>query len=289
MANWSTNHSPRLLAGKEDFALNETLLKTVQKSLDAGGLQDYSGGVAKSLALKLGARILIGEFTDGERLPAERHLAEEFAVSRTTLRRGLDILEDSGLIARRPGSGTFISFHNQPEPAQNAGEFPVANNLETIIEADDGLTIDIAETAQMTSPLELNVVRSILEPEIARLAVINMSNKDISKMGKIIERMEMISTDATAFSRCDEELFLCLAAGVHNPLLSSLYKMVIIVRRDSSGVENRQKTLSPNRIREYKKRHQSLYKAIRTRDIESAVEFIKLHITDVQRDLMRDV
>jgi DNA-binding FadR family transcriptional regulator len=272
--------------------LDEALSKWAQQSVDRDFLPGVPNSVAKSLALRLRARILVGEFKEGQRLPAERFLSEEFDVSRTTLRRALEILENIGLIARRPGSGTFINHRMQVRAGagDNGAEHSSSPHPEpsTADHTIDGLLFNIVDITAMTSPLELIVVRSILEPEIARLAVINMSSKDIARLGAIVERMDAITTDASAFSRCDEDFYMCLAEGTRNPLVTALYKMVTIVRRGSSLIETREKSLSPNRIREYKKKHQSLYLAIRSRDIESAVEFIKLQMTEIQRDLMRD-
>ncbi len=42
-------------------------------------------------------------------LPAERDLAEEFAVSRITVRKALDGLVNEGLLTRRQGAGTFVA------------------------------------------------------------------------------------------------------------------------------------------------------------------------------------
>lgn len=42
-------------------------------------------------------------------LPPERDLAEEFAVSRITVRKALDGLVDEGLLTRRQGAGTFVN------------------------------------------------------------------------------------------------------------------------------------------------------------------------------------
>ena len=41
-------------------------------------------------------------------LPAERDLAEEFGVSRITVRKAIDGLVNEGLLSRRQGSGTFV-------------------------------------------------------------------------------------------------------------------------------------------------------------------------------------
>lgn len=44
-----------------------------------------------------------------EALPAERELAEEFQVSRVTVRKALDGLVNEGLLSRRQGAGTWVA------------------------------------------------------------------------------------------------------------------------------------------------------------------------------------
>jgi GntR family transcriptional regulator len=57
----------------------------------------------------LSQRIKDQSYPPGSRLPPENHLAEEFSVSRATVRSALDMLAASGMIVRRQGVGTFIS------------------------------------------------------------------------------------------------------------------------------------------------------------------------------------
>jgi DNA-binding GntR family transcriptional regulator len=59
----------------------------------------------------LAEAIAIGELASGERLPAERELAERVGVSRMTLRQALGSLERRGLVERRVGrrGGTFVA------------------------------------------------------------------------------------------------------------------------------------------------------------------------------------
>lgn len=54
-------------------------------------------------------RIRAGEFPGGAPLPTEQRLCEAYGVSRITVRRALDSLLASGLIARRQGVGTFVN------------------------------------------------------------------------------------------------------------------------------------------------------------------------------------
>ena len=62
----------------------------------------------------LRARILAGEWQPGDRLPAEFQLCEDFATSRITIRRALQILQHELLIQRQQGCGTFVG----PMPAR---------------------------------------------------------------------------------------------------------------------------------------------------------------------------
>lgn len=50
-----------------------------------------------------------GKWKIGDRIPAERELAETFGVSRMTLRQAVQTLVDEGILERRVGAGTFVA------------------------------------------------------------------------------------------------------------------------------------------------------------------------------------
>lgn len=54
-------------------------------------------------------QILNGELKAGDKLPPERELAQILDVSRNSVREGLRILENMGVIASQQGSGNYIS------------------------------------------------------------------------------------------------------------------------------------------------------------------------------------
>ncbi len=62
-----------------------------------------------SLATTLTALIEGGQLSEGDRLPSERQLAEQFSVSRQTVRRALAELAEARLIESRPGLGTYVA------------------------------------------------------------------------------------------------------------------------------------------------------------------------------------
>jgi GntR family transcriptional regulator len=61
-----------------------------------------------ALAKILRDAIQRGEFSPGERLPAERDLADKFNASRTTVRLALSALKSQGLIGSGQGQGTYV-------------------------------------------------------------------------------------------------------------------------------------------------------------------------------------
>lgn len=65
--------------------------------------------VAARLAARIRERILGGALTPGVALPAERELASQFGVNRSSVREALRQLEASGLVQTRHGGGTRVA------------------------------------------------------------------------------------------------------------------------------------------------------------------------------------
>jgi GntR family transcriptional regulator len=71
--------------------------------------------------LLLRQRLLDGVYDTDEPLPGENALAQEYGVSRLTVRRALDTLSSEGLVSRRQGRGTFAQAPSQlSAPQQGA-------------------------------------------------------------------------------------------------------------------------------------------------------------------------
>ena len=65
--------------------------------------------LAESLAQRLRAFIDEQRLQPGERLPAERQLAQQLTVSRSSLREALQKLISEGVLISRRGGGNFIA------------------------------------------------------------------------------------------------------------------------------------------------------------------------------------
>ena len=190
----------------------------------------------------------------------------ELGVARNTVREALDVLENSNVIRRRPGSGSFVTYHSDGQNAETANS-----------------------VADETSPLDHLVVRGILEPEMVRLAVINMTPRMITKLSETLSQIEAITTDVDGFITLEEAIYTQIADGTGNPLLASCYRLTMETYRHSFRTKLRRRNLTPRRMQDYQKRYNTLFNAIASRDVASAVEFIKLHLVEEQKLLLQDV
>ena len=92
-------------------------------------------------------RIRAGEFPGSAPLPTEQRLCETYGVSRITVRRALDSLLASGLIARRQGVGTFIN-----DPAETVKSLKLIGSLDDIAAYSAHLAYRILAKETTTAP-----------------------------------------------------------------------------------------------------------------------------------------
>jgi DNA-binding FadR family transcriptional regulator len=222
------------------------------------------GATVKYVIETLSTRIVTQEYATEERLPSERQLAQELGVARNTVREALDQLEARGMIRRRAGSGSFVTY----DP--------------------DGQGEALSPVASETGPLQLQVMRGIIEPEMVRLAIVNMSPKQIEALSVVLSKMEAVQTDAAAFVRLEEEFHRLLAEGTGNPLLIACYNLVLDARRQSFRTAMYRRHLTPTRIAIYQQGYNGLFNALAARDIEEASEFMKLALIEDQRLLLQE-
>lgn len=223
------------------------------------------GATVQIVVDTLFARIKSEEYPMDTRLPSERTLASELGVARNTVREALDVLETHSVIRRRAGSGSFVTHRSR---------IPHSMPADTV--------------AEDTSPLDYLVVRGILEPEIVRLAVINMTPRMVAGLSETLSQIEAIQTNVEEFIELEEKLYIQISEGTGNPLLASCYKLAIATYRQSFQTKLRRRALTPKRMQDYQKRYNTLFNAIASRDVASAVEFIKLHLVEEQQLLLQD-
>ncbi len=68
------------------------------------------------IAEELKSRVLSGTYAAGRLLPSESDMSAEFAVSRVTIRKALEVLRDIGLVDARQGFGWFVAGETVRQP-----------------------------------------------------------------------------------------------------------------------------------------------------------------------------
>jgi DNA-binding FadR family transcriptional regulator len=227
----------------------------------------------KEIATRLFARLASGEFPFGTRIPAERDLAETFGDSRATIRQALEFLSVYGIVSRRPGSGTFVAYQRKPRANGNANGHSASQ-------------INVDQLAETASPFAMNVAGSILAPEMTRLATIYMSTRDLADLQSQLHRLEAIVTEAEVFTALEEEFMMAIARGTHNSLIVAMYAILHEVRRHPQWAAARRQALTPAKIKSIQLMFRSLYDAIERRNVETAVEIIKLYVANAHEDMI---
>ncbi len=150
------------------------------------------------IARKLVDYLLAGGFEPGQRLPAERQIAEAFGVGRSAIREALKSLTLLGLLEVRHGDGTYLR--------SAASEF-LPRTIAWGLLLGEQQTLDIVE------------IRSHLEILSARLAAERRDPQVLSRLRESLRRMREAGSDHRAFTEADVEFHLQLSEASHNSAL----------------------------------------------------------------------
>lgn len=215
----------------------------------------------------LKAFIEAGDYAPGDRLPAERELIGALGMTRSTLRRALDELEQAGLIWRHVGKGTFLA-----EPEEETA-------------ADDSLVRDISP---LLTPVKVMRARLSVEPSIAREAALHASGAAVARILQAVERCENAGTWAE-YEACDDAVHLAIAEATDNILLSSLYEQMNRVQRSVAWGKVVRETTRPPRSHSSFAEHRAIAEAIEARHPAAAHDAMRRHISSVSARLFGEI
>lgn len=116
-----------------------------------------------AIADELAQNILNGQLPTGERLPAQRRLAQRLAVTAGTVSHAYAILEQRGLAMARVGDGTYV---RTPEASRLAGHSAIPLDLahNVAIPTEDGQALVQALQRLVANPVSIREVLSY-QPE----------------------------------------------------------------------------------------------------------------------------
>lgn len=198
--------------------------------------------------------ISTGVLKPGDKLPAERKLAEDFNVGRTQVREALHKLEFYGIIKTLPQSGSII------------------NGLD--INTLDGLISDVINL-QDYDFYSLVETRLVLETNAIRLCAERWNDEDMKKLQKAHDNF-------VRFFECEDRVshdfafHRAIAESSHNPVFKA---MLMIVIPDIMTIYQRDRICAPNPF--VVDEHTQMLTAIKARDGEAAAAIMAQHLQGV--------
>ena len=234
--------------------------------------------VADQVVEKLLALVQASGVQPGQRLPAERQLAAELGVSRTSVREAIQKLTSQGVLVARRGDGTYLQ---EPAPAAEPADWlkDAMRPLAGLMESDSHYRYDVLET------------RHALETSTAWLAAQRATPQDKDHIQRCFEVMiqHQQSGHAELAARADAQFHLAIAEASHNLVLvqvmHSLFTVVL------STVERNRHDMfrlsAPQTLQELTVQHQSLMQSILDGDPQRARECIGEHLEHVRTTIQR--
>jgi DNA-binding GntR family transcriptional regulator len=219
---------------------------------DAASASPSENGIPRtSLTLAVADRlremILCGAFREGEQLRQDA-IAETFQVSRIPVREALRRLEAEGLIKIIAHRGAVVS----------------------------SLSSDEIE--------ELFDIRALLECEVLRLSIPNLTEVDFDQADEILrvyEKALWMEGDVSSWGRLNSQFHAALYGRANRP-----HFMAIIRQINNNGERYTGLQLYLTRAFERaKKEHRQLLQLCRKRDVEGACTLLKQHIQTAGRTL----
>ncbi len=210
--------------------------------------------------------ILRGILRPGERLPAERDLAEKLGVSRPSLREAIAELQDKGLLTTRAGAGIYV--------ADVLGSAFSDALIRLFADHDEAVFDYIGFRRDL---------EGLAACRAARLA----SDTDLQVIQTIMDKMEAAhkKTNPADEARLDAEFHMAIIEASHNVIMLHMMRSMFQLLRE--GVfYNRQVMFKQRTTRgALLDQHRAINTAIQARDPDAARAAINAHLNYVEKAL----
>ncbi len=152
-----------------------------------------------------------GDLKPGDQLPPERALAEQFQVSRASVREALRSLELLGSVETRAGGGTFV---------HRAAPDDLRRPLSSLIRRGHTLP-DVIE------------VRGLIEPELASLAARRIHDEELAELRQLLETQERKVGAGEPYAEEDSRFHELIGHASRNELMVTMLGVIWDVLRAS--------------------------------------------------------
>lgn len=209
----------------------------------------------RQVAGQIVQRIDAGIYKPGQRLPAERTLANLFQVSRSSIREALIVLEMEKRIEIRGGSGVYVLEHDEPV---SISLLPVTTPAPGAFEVFQG--------------------RDLIEPEVAALAAMNAHEKHILGMQDALSKMVCCASDDPVHLAYDRQFHMHLAEATGNCALYLAVETLWGFRTDPRYTALQQEPQSSPDWHASILEHRNILVAVKNRDACSARSAMQHHL-----------
>ena len=214
-----------------------------------------------------------GQLKVGDKLPAERALAEQFGTSRASIREALSALEMLGLIVCKSGQGNFINA--------DASEGTIDGEL-------------LRSLLKGHEPYEIFEARLELEPCLAALAAERSTSKEKKDLREIVIKLEAISKmiisghedEVENYLEEDRKFHLSIGRCSHNSVLFTVFSGVNLMMKETHWkVLKGNAVKNPGTLERYMEEHGKIMDAIEKGESEKVREEMHNHIKLIQDDV----
>jgi DNA-binding FadR family transcriptional regulator len=209
----------------------------------------------EQVAKQISALIASGEFAVGDRLPPERDLARQLAVSRPVLREAMVALELAGWVEVRTGAGTYVKRAGRTPPS-----FPDAG----------------------PGPFELLEARRMLEGEAAALAAEKATPDDVDALAALNENIRRETQAGRTGVESDQAFHRRLAETTGNAVLADLVTHLWAGMNGPILARFHELTNQPGKHRTNITDHEAIIAAIAAGDPHAARAAMAMHIRHVE-------
>jgi len=222
--------------------------------------------MAELVAAQLRRQIIRGDLLEGDALPPEAVLMEQFAVSRPTLREAFRVLESESLITVRRGAhgGARVHIPNGDVAARYAAQ---------VLEH------------RATSLQDVYTARAVLEPPCAAMAAKRRTNADLARLWAAVEHAEAASADPVNLIGHQTSFHALLIEVAGNQTLIVLTGMVQHIIELSNLTHVQVDAGTPENIRANRKglrTHRRVVELIEARDGEGAAALWRKHLDEAE-------
>jgi len=248
-AAYAEYHDPDVVRKPEAHMIQPVATKEKRPS------RSRNGSSSEQVLNHLRELIQQGKLKPGERLPAERELAEMLQVSRPTLRAGLRSLAALGVLESRHGSGTYVVDVDGP---------PVL----------DAAPLRLMAALRGFTPEEMFEARLALETTAAGLAAERATSDELATLAEELAGIFGSVDDPDNFLIHDVQFHRGIAAASRNRILAALTEMVVTAMYDT----RKETVRRAQDLKESAEWHRRTYRAIREHKVDEARDTMREHL-----------